>query len=91
MMIKIFFKQLLVATVLSITAFSTASAETYWLNIPESYRQLDDKLFPASSIPTASQEACSEAMVEYAKEGFVNFIGCDVKPLPNAANMVSQL
>jgi len=90
MMIKTIFKQFLLTVVVSVTSLSTASAETYWLNIPDSYRDIDDKYFPASSIPTSSQEACAKAMVEYANMGVVNFIGCDVKPLSNAANLVSQ-
>jgi len=89
-MFKIILKPLIVLSLLSVILQSQAVAETYWLNIPGSYRQLDDKFFPASSIPTVSQAACSEAMLEYAKQGLVNFIGCDVKPLPNAANLVVQ-
>ena len=90
-MLKTFVKPLVLIPLLVVTNQSSGVAETYWLNIPESHRQVDDKFFPASSYATDSQEACAKAMVEYAKMGVVNFIGCDIKPLPNAANLVTQL
>ena len=65
-------------------------ADVYWLNIPGSYSAYDEQYYPAVSFPTSSHEACSDAIVQYAKDNLVFYIGCDVKPLPDAVNLTSR-
>jgi len=70
----------------ALMASLSVSAQTYWLNIG-SYTDNDGSEQPAFSMPTSSQAACSQAVIEYAKTNLVNFIGCDVEPLPHAVNI----
>ena len=79
-------KSLLTASLLLAFA-STLQAQTYWLNIPGAYSQEERQYLPPFSIPTASHDACSDAIVQYARDNLVHYIGCDVKPLPNAVNL----
>jgi len=66
---------------------STAYGQTYWLNIPGAYSKTDEQYLPSISLPTANHDACSDAIVQYAKDNLVHYIGCDVKPLPDAVNI----
>ena len=68
-----------------------AQAQTYWLNIPGAY-SMEDGLYEASiSLPTVSHAACAQAIVQYTRDNLVNFIGCDVLPLPDAVNLRTSL
>ncbi len=66
-------------------------AQTYWLNIPGAYSMKDSQYEPSISLPTVSHEACAQAIVHYTRDNLVNFIGCDVLPLPDAANIRTSL
>jgi hypothetical protein len=68
-------------------ASSVANA-TMFLNIPGHYNENNDYV-QSVSILTSNWESCSNAIVEYAKMEYVYYVGCDVKPLPDAANMRS--
>ena len=81
------FKRYYLVLLLSIFASSTALAETYWLNIPGAYSKTDESNIPSMSFPMQSHDACADAIVEYAKANLVYYIGCDVKPLPDAVNL----
>lgn len=65
----------------------SVQSEVFWLNIPGAYSKLDEQYLPSISLPTASHDACSDAIVQYAKDNLVHYIGCDVKPLPDAINL----
>lgn len=80
------FKRILLTFLLSLLA-ATAVAETYWLNLPGAYSKTDEQHIPAMSFPMQSHDACSDAIVEYAKSNLVYYIGCDVKPLADAVNL----
>lgn len=70
------------------TLFSAGlSAQTYWLNIPAAYSKTDEQYMPSMSFPVNSHDACSDAIVEYAKTNLVYYIGCDVNPLSDAVNL----
>ncbi len=66
-------------------------AESYWLNIPGAYSKLDGQYLPPASYPKSSHEACNEAILRYAKNNLVHYIGCDTRPLPNAINLTAGL
>jgi len=78
------FKKFFFVCILSI---GTANAQTFWLNIPAAYSKTDELYVPSMSFPVSSHDACSDAIVEYAKSNLVFYIGCDVKPLPDAVNL----
>ena len=67
-------KKLILIGSLSLGLTSAVSAQGYWFNMVAADSQL--------SIPTASSEQCTEAMISYAKEGLRGSISCDVEPLP---------
>lgn len=68
-----------------------AQAQTYWLNIPGAYNLKDSQYESSLSLPTVSHEACAQAIVQYTRDNLVNFIGCDVQPLPDAVNIRTTL
>ena len=80
-------QQVLLASSLMLTLNNTATAQTYWLNIPGAYSKVDEQYLPPLSFPTPNHNACSDAVVQYAKDNLVHYIGCDVKPLPDAVNL----
>ena len=91
---KLFFpahglKIILLASGLSVLMIhtDTASARTYWLNIPGAYSKVDEQYLPPVSYPTPNHNACSDAVMQYAKDNLVHYIGCDVMPLPDAVNL----
>ncbi|MGD2118342.1 MAG: hypothetical protein PVG66_08295 [Chromatiales bacterium] len=77
----------LLTTGLLLALTNTIQAQTYWLNVPGAYSKEEQQYIPAISLPTASHDACSDAIVQYAQDNLVHYIGCDVKPLPNAVNL----
>lgn len=81
------FKRLFIVSLLSFFAVSSVNAQPYWLNIPSAYSKTDDQYMPSMSFPVKSHDSCSDAIVEYAKSNLVYYIGCDVKPLPDAVNL----
>lgn len=72
------FKKLILPGVLSLLISSTAFAESYWLNIVGT---------STMSIPTPSETSCNDAIHAYVRSEMVNFISCDVQPLPGAENL----
>ncbi len=72
-----FYKAWLIA-LLSLGAISTVSAQTYWLNMVVDGDSI--------SLATFSDEKCSEAVIRYVRSNLVNFVSCDVQPLPDAVN-----
>ena len=72
---------------LSLGLVSTAFGQTYWLNIPGAYSKTEAQYMPSISLPTANQDSCADAIVEYAKDNLVYYISCDVHPLRDAANL----
>jgi hypothetical protein len=62
-------------------------ADTVWFNIPSHYDRVDMRSYNALSLPTSSWDACADAIAQYAKDNYVFYVSCDVKPLPNAANL----
>ena len=66
------------------TAVSAETGKTYFLNIPGHYSKIDAHWIDSMSIPTTSADACADAIVSYAKNNYVYYIGCDVKPLPDS-------
>lgn len=57
----------------------TANAQTYWLNMVSDGQSM--------SLPVASDSQCSEAVNQFVRSNLVNFVSCDVKPLPDAVNL----
>ena len=88
---KIFSRQFVYAALLATGLPSMAAANTYWLNIPGSYSAEEGRYMPSVSFPTSDHYACSDAIVQYAKDNLVNYIGCDVKPLPDAVNLPASV
>lgn len=84
-------KKLVVLSLLLAGLSASLQAQTYWLNIPGAYNKVDEQYHPSISIPTSGHDACSDAVVEYAKQNLVHYIGCDVKPLPDAKNINASL
>lgn len=74
-------------TLLALSISTNAFATSWWLNIPGHYSPITDEYVPPISWITTSQDSCSDAIVAYAKDNLVNYIGCDVKPLANAVNI----
>ena len=72
---------------LSVLLSANAQAETWWLNIPSHYSPVTDKYVPSMSLLTFSYEQCREGIISYTSENFVNYIGCDVRPLRDAVNL----
>jgi len=68
-----------------------AVAMTWWLNIPGYCDPQMKECYPDLSIPTTTRDVCMDAIVEYAKEDYVFYIGCDIKPLPNAVNLKKKV
>ena len=62
-----------------ILSIGTANAQTYWLNMVESDQSM--------SLPVSSDEKCTEAVIQYVSSNLVNFVSCDVEPLPDAVNL----
>lgn len=73
--------------IFALTLAGPVTAQTYWLNIPGAYSKVDEQYLPSMSFPTPNHNACSDAVVHYAKNNLVHYIGCDVKPLPDAVNL----
>jgi hypothetical protein len=84
------FKYISLVLLSAIFSITSVKAETYWLNIPASFSKVDEQYIPPMSFPVRSHDACSDAIVEYAKTNLVYYIGCDVKPLPDAVNLKKQ-
>ncbi len=57
----------------------TANAQTYWLNLVDNGQSM--------SLPVPTGEQCNEAVVQYVRSNLVNFVSCDVEPLPDAVNI----
>jgi len=64
----------------SILSIGTANAQTYWLNMVDNGQSM--------SLPVSSEERCTEAVNQFVRSNLVNFVSCDVKPLPDAVNIV---
>jgi len=79
-------KKLIAATLLTL-ATTGAIADTIWLNIPSHWNDRLGEQIPAVSYPTADRDTCADAIVTYAKMEYVYYIGCDVMPLKDAANL----
>lgn len=80
-------KKLTIAAVLFTGMTAPAFAQTYWLNIPGSFSAEEQRYLPSISLPTGNHNDCSEAIVQYAKDNLVHYVGCDVRPLPDAVNL----
>ena len=70
------FKHVLLVISLSI---GSVNAQTYWVNMVESGQSM--------SLPVSSEEQCTEAVNQYVRSNLVNFVSCDVQPLPDAVNL----
>lgn len=65
---------------------SVNATQTWWLNIP-GYIDKDGIPIPSLSLPTSDHDKCSDAVINYAKNEYVYYISCDIKPLPDAVNL----
>ena len=63
------------------------NAQTVFLNIPSYYEPKTKEYIPTMSFPTSGWDACADAMISYAEENYVRYLGCDVKPFKDAVNM----
>lgn len=72
------YKMLLIG-LLSFSLLGTASAQSYWLNMVTDGESM--------SLPVSSKESCSEAVIQYVRSNVVNFVSCDIEPLPDAVNI----
>jgi hypothetical protein len=69
------FYRLLLISLLSLGVFGSVSAQTYWLNVVT-----DDKEI---SIPTSSEQRCTEALFRYVQQQNSGCYSCDIEPLPS--------
>jgi len=72
---------MLLIGLLSFALTGTASAQTYWLNMVTDGESM--------SLAVATEKGCTEAANQYVRSQIVNFVSCDVKPLPDAVNIGS--
>jgi len=70
------FKKFVLVFLLSI---GSANAQTYWLNMV--------KTGISMSLPVSTAEKCIEAVNQFVRSNLVNFVSCDVEPLPDAVNL----
>ena len=83
-------KKILLTACLSSGSAGSASAESYWLNIPGAYSREDAQYLPAASYKKSSFEACQHALLRYAQTNLIHYIGCDTRPLSDAVNLKPQ-
>ena len=83
-------KKQVLTTYLAMILSNTVIAESYWLNIPGEYSKQDRQYMPAASYPKDSREECNEALLRYAQNNFIHYIGCDTFPLPDAVNLKNR-
>lgn len=71
--------KLLLTVFLNLGLLGTAAAQTYWLNMVTGGESM--------SLPVFSDSKCTEAVNGYVRSNLVNFVSCDVEPLPDAVNL----
>ena len=57
----------------------SAHAQIFWLNMVVDGQPM--------SLPVTSTEQCNAALDEYVRSGLINFVSCDVEPLPTTVSM----
>jgi len=57
---------------------TSASAETYWLNVIGLYEKGENT---SMSIATSNQDSCHQALGFYVRNEHVAAISCDIRPL----------
>ena len=62
-----------------LVSIGSVNAQTYWLNMVQSGTSM--------SLPVSSAEQCTEAVNQFVRSNLVNFVSCDVNPLPDAVNL----
>lgn len=78
-------KKVLVGALMMFTGAVSAD-QVVWLNIPSHYTE-DNREVPSVSFVTFGWDNCADAIVSYAKENYIHYIGCDVVPLRDAVNV----
>jgi hypothetical protein len=71
--------RILLIGLLNIGLFANASAQPYWLNMVTNGESM--------SLPVSSSQSCSDAVMQYVRSNIVNFVSCDIEPLPDAVNI----
>lgn len=74
---------------LALLSVGVVHGQTVFLNIPSHHQPKTGEYVPTMSLPTSGWDACADAMVAYAKDNYVRYIGCDVKPFKGAVNLKS--